>query len=303
MGENDLKDYIADDSVSEEVKEHEPEVVSVDEVYSEDPATVSVEETDSSSAENDMSASADADAEKSDVAVEETDGAAEDSDVVDAEELVSDTSEADSVGSDDEKSEQNTHESNLEGYRAYRKKNILKKSADDSAKKETQKDKKFFDVNSKSGTLIFFACLAVITIFDFFAMNLFAIKQSYSISDKILKALEFNTLHFSNIKYEQICLGVGYFVSFIIGGVVIFILLKIFNKLFANFQLFKMSSACPVIALGIFALIFIIGFMVSYFSDDALLVLSVYRWGAPAAAYLGGLIFYGASKLHVGIEY
>ena len=117
------------------------------------------------------------------------------------------------------------------------------------------------------------------------------------------EALGFDALHFTNITYEQICLGLGYFVAFILGGIILLILMKILSKLFSQFSDWRIGSYCSIIALGIFAVIFIIGFAVSYFSKDAFLVSNVFRWGAPALAYVGGLVFYGASKLHVGIEY
>lgn len=145
--------------------------------------------------------------------------------------------------------------------------------------------------------------LAVITLFDFFAMHLFTTKQSYFLSDMILSALGFDILQFTNITYEQICFGLGYFVAFIAGGIVLFILLKILNKLLSNFNMSKISNVSPIIALGIFAVIFAVGFVITYASKDSMVVMGVYKWGAPAMAYLGGLIFYGASKLHVGIEY
>lgn len=211
---------------------------------------------------------------------------------------------SDSGASDSESvSAKKNHSVDLDGYRAYRRKNFLKKE-DEISESHSSKSSDTKSEEKSSGNLaVYYIGLVVITLFDFFAMHLFTTKQAYNLSDKILEALGFDVLHFTNITYEQICIGLGYFVAFIAGGVVLLILLKILNKLFSHFYLSKIGSACPIISLGIFTVIFVIGFITSYFSKDALLVMSVYKWGAPAMAYLGGLIFYGASKLHVGIEY
>lgn len=201
-----------------------------------------------------------------------------------------------------EPEEQKDHKADLAGYRAYKKRNI---NSDDVVSEDSVRRVRKPKIQSAqmSNIPIYAIALAVFVVIDLFIMHLFASNQSYNVSDKILSALGFDALHFTDITYEQICLGLGYFVSFIIGGVVILILLKIVAKLFECFKDFRIGKYIPIVLLGTFTVIFLVGFITSYFSNDALLIKSVFKWGAPTAAYLGGLIFYGASKLHVGIEY
>ncbi|MBE7064853.1 MAG: hypothetical protein E7384_03450 [Ruminococcaceae bacterium] len=222
----------------------------------------------------------------------------------------SEPSESDEIAEDgdgsseneaDDVLEQKDHKADLDGYRAYRRRTVQQDENAKSAEKKVS-SKKFTDI--KFGSISIYAIvLALFTLLDFFVVHIFASNQSYNVSDKILSALGFDALHFTNITYSQICLGLGYFVAFLLGGIVLFILMKILNKLFENFPIGKIGGAYPAIVLGIFTIVFIVGFAIAYFSNDALLIPAVYRWGAPAAAYLGGLMFYGASKLHVGIEY
>lgn len=201
-----------------------------------------------------------------------------------------------------EPEETKDYKADLAGYRAYKKRTTR---SDDAEAEETSVRIKKQKVRSAQvdSLPIFAIALAVFAALDLFVMHLFASKQSYNVSDEILSALGFDALHFTDIKYEQICLGLGYFISFILGGIIILIMLKIIAKLFECFTDFRIGKYLPAVLLGIFALIFLVGFVTSYFSNDAVLIKSVFQWGAPAAAYLGGLIFYGASKLHVGIEY
>ena len=120
------------------------------------------------------------------------------------------------------------------------------------------------------GNLLYMAGLVIVTLLDFFILHLFTSNQAYNVSDMILSALGFDALHFTTITYDQICLGLGYFVAFLLGGLVLFILLSILNRLFVNFIEHKFSGIYPVIALGIFAVIFAVGFIITYVSKDSL---------------------------------
>lgn len=160
-----------------------------------------------------------------------------------------------------------------------------------------------FNLKGNITDKIYFAVLLVVTLFDFFAANLFMRKQAYFVSDKILEALGFDSLKFTAVSYSQICMALAYFVSLVAGGIVLLILLKILTKLFTHFDAVPKSKYIPMAIIGIFAVIFLIGFIVAYSKNDGFLTEAVYKWGCPAMAYVGGSVFYLATKFHVGIEY
>ena len=86
----------------------------------------------------------------------------------------------------DNSSEKKDHSADLAGYRAYRRKNFLKKeevsSVDNQSKSSDTKIK-----DKLLGNFVAYNIgLVVITIFDFFAMHLFTTKQSYFLSGKKL---------------------------------------------------------------------------------------------------------------------
>ncbi|MBQ8828254.1 MAG: hypothetical protein IJZ90_03855 [Clostridia bacterium] len=160
-----------------------------------------------------------------------------------------------------------------------------------------------FNFSSGINNKIYIVMLAILMVFDLFAMNLFMRKAAYFLSEKILIALGFETLKFTNITLDQICMGLGYFVSLAVGGLILYLLMKILSTLFVHFSVFKKSKHIPFVAVGAFALVFIIGSIVAYIVNDAFLVSNVYKWGCPAMAYIGGCISYVSSKFHVGIDY
>ncbi|NLN05942.1 MAG: hypothetical protein GX166_14285 [Clostridiaceae bacterium] len=105
--------------------------------------------------------------------------------------------------------------------------------------------------------------------------------------------LQFNTLTPRPVIYDDMLVFTTYVLSFVIGGTLVFVVVKLTGKLAKGKELIN-YEALSLIPLALFVIIFLSGSVVTNFSP---------RWLNPLLTYVGGVFLYFLSCIKLKVNY
>ncbi|HHT94061.1 MAG TPA: hypothetical protein PLI11_00825 [Clostridia bacterium] len=141
--------------------------------------------------------------------------------------------------------------------------------------------------------LLLFLILAFIEIFDLFCLSLIANNRFTTFSESLLGKLRFNTLTPRPVIYDDMLRFTTYVLSFVVGGTLVFVVVKLTGKLAKGKELIN-YEALSLIPLALFVIIFLSGSFATNFST---------RWLNPLLTYVGGVFLYFLSCIKMKVNY
>ncbi len=148
-----------------------------------------------------------------------------------------------------------------------------------------------------------FAVVAVaLFALDMFFINIASYKTVYMLMAKLLRSNGVEALRLTEEAFSRIFVGVSYVASFLLGGIAVLITAKLVEYIIKGLE-FSNSRVITWAIVSAFALIFIVGTVVTAIVSESILSIYVYRWAGPMLTYLGGMLFLGISKINLSIDY
>lgn len=140
----------------------------------------------------------------------------------------------------------------------------------------------------------------ILFIANLIGTTIFAIKSGLGLTQSILYMFHIDSISFSSFTFTEINILVSYIFSFICGGLVIFIFLRL-GFLICKLCKFIYSHKITRIILLAFITIFCAGSIILFISGNGLLSISMYKWFMPFLAFCGGFCMYCISLRNVEI--
>jgi len=131
--------------------------------------------------------------------------------------------------------------------------------------------------------------------------TIWAIKSGLGITQSILYMFHIDSIAFNSLSFTEINVFVSYIFSFICGGLVIFIFLRL-GFLICKLCKFIYSHKVTRIILLAFMAVFLIGSIVLWIAGNGLLSVSMYKWFMPFLAFCGGFCMYCISLRNIEIN-
>lgn len=140
---------------------------------------------------------------------------------------------------------------------------------------------------------ILLSLLALLEIFDLFCLSLFANNKFTMYSESLLLKLQFNSLHFRSAIYDDMLNMTTYIISFVAGGALAFIVIKLTGKIAKGTGLVNYESL-SLLPVALLIITFLLGCFLSGFSP---------RWLNPFLTYIGGVFLYFLSCVRLKVNY
>ena len=140
----------------------------------------------------------------------------------------------------------------------------------------------------------------ILFIANLIGTTIFAIKSGLGFTQSILYMFHIDSISFSSFTFTEINVLVSYIFSFICGGLVIFIFLRL-GYLICKLCKFIYSHRVTRIILFAFIAVFLAGSIILFITGNSLLSVSMYKWFMPLLAFCGGFCMYCISLRNVEI--
>lgn len=140
----------------------------------------------------------------------------------------------------------------------------------------------------------------ILFIANLIGTTIFAIKSGLGFTQSILYMFHIDSISFSTFTFTEINVLVSYIFSFICGGLVIFIFLRL-GYLICKLCKFIYSHRITRIILLAFIAVFLAGSIILFITGNGLLSVSMYKWFMPLLAFCGGFCMYCISLRNVEI--
>ncbi len=140
----------------------------------------------------------------------------------------------------------------------------------------------------------------ILFIANLIGTTIFAIKSGLGFTQSILYMFHIDSISFSTFTFTEINVLVSYIFSFICGGLVIFIFLRL-GYLICKLCKFIYSHKVTRIILLAFIAVFLAGSIILFITGNGLLSVSMYKWFMPLLAFCGGFCMYCISLRNVEI--
>lgn len=140
----------------------------------------------------------------------------------------------------------------------------------------------------------------ILFIANLIGTTIFAIKSGLGFTQSILYMFHIDSISFSTFTFTEINVLVSYIFSFICGGLVIFIFLRL-GYLICKLCKFIYSHRITRIILLAFIAVFLVGSIILFIIGNGLLSVSMYKWFMPLLAFCGGFCMYCISLRNVEI--
>lgn len=140
----------------------------------------------------------------------------------------------------------------------------------------------------------------ILFIANLIGTTIFAIKSGLGFTQSILYMFHIDSISFSTFTFTEINVLVSYIFSFICGGLVIFIFLRL-GYLICKLCKFIYSHKVTRIILLAFIAVFLVGSIILFIIGNGLLSVSMYKWFMPLLAFCGGFCMYCISLRNVEI--
>lgn len=140
--------------------------------------------------------------------------------------------------------------------------------------------------------IVLLSLFAFIEIIDLSFLSLLTNKRFFYLSQVLLVKFEFSSLHFRPNVYANLVNIFSYILSFVLGGLLVFTVLKLVSKLALALKLFNYESL-TLIPLALCLIVTFIGCLASKFNP---------QWFAPFLTYLGGLLMFFLSSFRLKLE-
>lgn len=141
----------------------------------------------------------------------------------------------------------------------------------------------------------------IIFIVNIIGMIIYSKRAGLGLTQSILYQLHFDSISFKSFTFLEISVLVSYMVTFILGGLIIFILLKIGATL-AELCGFAYSHKFTRWLIFIFMAVFSASALISVLSGSGILTTVVYKSAAPLFTLAGGLVMYCMSLRRIDIS-
>lgn len=145
------------------------------------------------------------------------------------------------------------------------------------------------------GIIIYAAILA-----DLIGMTVFLRHSALKITQNTMYILHLDSVNFRSMTFLETSIILSYFVSFLLGGLIIFAMLKIASML-AKACDFYYSHSITRIMIYSFITVFVFAVLISILCGDSMLSEAVCRWFSPLCAFAGGLAMYSISLRNVDV--
>lgn len=132
-------------------------------------------------------------------------------------------------------------------------------------------------------------------------MILYSRRAGLGLTQSVLYQFHFDSIAFKSFTFLEISVLVSYMVAFILGGLIIFILLKIGSSL-AGLCGFAYSHKFTRFLLFIFMAVYSAASLITILSGSNILTVAVYKWATPLFTVAGGLIMYCMSLRKLDIN-
>lgn len=140
----------------------------------------------------------------------------------------------------------------------------------------------------------------ILFIANLIGTTIFAIKSGLGFTQSILYMFHIDSISLSSFTFTEINVLVSYIFSFICGGLVIFIFLRL-GFLICKLCNFIYSHRITRIILLAFIAVFLAGSIILFITGNSLLSVSMYKWFMPLLAFFGGFCMYCISLRNVEI--
>lgn len=131
--------------------------------------------------------------------------------------------------------------------------------------------------------------------------TIFAVKSGLGLTQSVLYMFHIDSISFSSLSFTEINILVSYIFSFICGGLLIFIFLKL-GSLICKLCKFIYSHKATKIILLAFIAVFLVASIILFVSGNGLLSVPMYKWFMPLLAFCGGFCMYCISLRNVEIH-
>ena len=151
----------------------------------------------------------------------------------------------------------------------------------------------FLNFVKRNRKIMFFLLLAIIEIFDLYCLSLIADRKLTTFSESLLGTLQFNTLTPRPVIYDDMLKTTTYVLSFVLGGTIVFIVVKLTGKIAKGMGLVNYEEM-SLIPLALFVVFFLSGCFATSFNM---------KWLNPLFTYVGGLFLYFLSCIKLKVNY
>ncbi len=138
-------------------------------------------------------------------------------------------------------------------------------------------------------------------IFNIIGVIIYTVNSGLGLTQRLLYGLHFDSIAFKSFTFLEVSVLISYFVCFLAGGIVLFIVLKTGSSI-AELCGLLYSHKFTRFILFIFMAVLSAGALILIISGNGLLTVKVCKWASPLFSVSGGLVVYSMSLRRVDIN-
>ncbi len=150
----------------------------------------------------------------------------------------------------------------------------------------------------KNARIAYGVLLVFAVTLNLYAVSRLSVHLLGSWAENVLYVLRFDSVSLRSVSFAQVCAILAYIFSFIFGGCITFVMLKLAGGIAVGCRLIK-SSRSLIYLLTAFIVVFAFGTVAAFAGGTEYAQYQLLKWLCPLLSYIGGLCFLKLSDFHL----